>query len=85
MKKFVILLSLITLFGCDNSEMKKGRKELLSSAGSISSLNYGIEIKKYLIKHDTTSISFDVLDSLRIVSTQRCDTIFSEMIENVYK
>lgn len=85
MKKILLLLSLMTLFGCDKSEIKNERKGLLSSAGSISSLNYGIEIKKYLIKHDTTSISFDVLDSLRIVSNQRCDTIFSETIENAYK
>lgn len=86
MKKVILLL--VVMFGmmsCNNSENIKQRKiDLLTSASEMSSLNYTVTMRKYLIKHNTDVISFRVLDSLRHVSDKRCDSILSSGVEKVY-
>jgi hypothetical protein len=87
MKKVMLLL--VVMFGmmsCNNSESAKQAKvDLLTSASEMSSLNYTVTMRKYLIKHNTDVISFRVLDSLRHVSDKRCDSIISDGVDEVYE
>ena len=86
MKKVMLLL--VVMFGimsCNNSDsVKQSKKEMLISTSEMSSLNYGVTIKTYLINHNTDSISFKVLDSIRKVSDKRCDSIISDGVDKVY-
>lgn len=86
MKKILILLTLSILFvSCDsNSERINNKIELFKQPSHLSSLNYNIEIKKYLIKHRTNEISVDVLDSLLVLSDTKCDSIITDIVKKNY-
>jgi hypothetical protein len=82
MKKVILLL--VAMFGMvsfyNSVSPKQSKLDLLTSASEMSSLNYTVTMRKYLIKHNTDVISFRVLDSLRHVSDKRCDSILSRSI-----
>jgi hypothetical protein len=86
MKKVMLLL--VVMFGmmsCNDSEsVKQSKKEMLIASSEMSSLNYDVTIKTYLINHNTDVISFEVLDSIRKVSDKRCDSIISSGVDKVY-
>jgi hypothetical protein len=87
MKKVMLLL--VVMFGmmsCNNSEsVKQGKIDLLISTSELSSLNYTVEIKRYMVKHQVNTIEFKILDSIRKVSDKRCDSIISDGVDKVYK
>ena len=87
MKKVMLLF--VVMFGmmsCNNSEsVKQGKIDLLISASELSSLNYNVEIKRYMVKHQVNTIDFETLDSLRKVSDKRCNSILSSGVNKVYK
>ncbi len=82
------MLLLVVMFGmmsCNDSEsVKQSKKEMLIASSEMSSLNYDVTIKTYLINHNTDVISFEVLDSIRKVSDKRCDSIISSGVDKVY-
>lgn len=86
MKKILILLTLSLLFiSCDsNSERINTKIELLKQPSHLSSLNYNVEIKKYLIKHKTNEINVKSLDSLLILSDNKCDSIITDIVKKNY-
>lgn len=87
MKKVMLLL--VVMFGvmsCNNFENIKQRKlDLLTATSQLSSLNYNVEIKRYMVKHQVNTIEFKTLDSIRKVSDKRCDSILSSGVDKVYK
>jgi hypothetical protein len=85
MKKILLGFLILGMFGCNNSDYKNNKKELLNSAVSVSSSSYSVKIKQYLIENDTNVISFKVLDSIKIESDKYCDSIVSLVAEKVYK
>jgi hypothetical protein len=85
MKKILLGFLILGMFGCNNSDYKNNKKELLNSAVSVSSSSYSVKIKQYLIKNDTNVISFKVLDSIKLESDKYCDSIVSLVAEKVYK
>jgi hypothetical protein len=87
MKKVMLLLVVIVgMTSCNDSKsVKQSKKEMLISASEMSSLNYDVTIKAYLINHNTDVISFEALDSIRKVSDKRCNGIISDGVDKVYK
>jgi hypothetical protein len=85
MKKILLGFLILGMFGCNNSDYKNNKKELLNSAVSVSSSSYSVKIKQYLIENDTNVISFKVLDSIKLESDKYCDSIVSLVAEKVYK
>lgn len=84
MKKILLGFLILGMFGCNNSEYKNNKKELLNSAIIVSSSSYRLKIKQYLIENDTKVISFKVLDSIKQESDKYCDSIISSGVEKVY-
>jgi hypothetical protein len=87
MKKVMLLL--VVMFGmmsCNNSDsIKQAKLDLLTATSRLSSLNYNVEIKRYMVKHQVNTIEFKILDSIRKVSDKRCDSILSSGVDKVYK
>lgn len=85
MKHTILLLLMLSLLSCGNDvEKKHDRKRLLHAVTDLSSLNYSVKIKKYLIKHNTNTISFAALDSIKVISDKECDTIMSTGVNIIY-
>lgn len=86
MKQTLLALLMLTLFSCNYSNMdaKQAKKELLCSTAALSSLNYEVKIKKYLIKNRNGIINFKALDSIKTVSDKECDSIVSEAVNKTY-
>jgi hypothetical protein len=87
MKKVMLLL--VVMFGmmsCNNSDsVKQAKLDLLTATSRLSSLNYNVEIKRYMVKHQVNTIEFKILDSIRKVSDKRCDSILSSGVDKVYR
>jgi len=87
MKK--VILGLVVMFGmmsCNNSKsVQQSKLDLLVTTAEFSSLSYNVEVKRYLIKHQTNEISFKTLDSLRKISDKKCDSILSSGVKKVYR
>jgi hypothetical protein len=85
MKKVILLL--VVIFGmvsCNRSkEVKEARLELLNSAAHLSSLSYSVEVKRYMVKHKTNTISFKSLDSLKVISDKKCNNIMLSVVEKI--
>ena len=83
------MLLLVVMFGmmsCNNSDsVKQAKLDLLTATSRLSSLNYNVEIKRYMVKHQVNTIEFKILDSIRKVSDKRCDSILSSGVDKVYK
>ena len=86
MKKVMLLL--VVMFGMmscnDSKSAEQSKLDLLVTTADLSSLSYNVEIKRYLIKHQTNEISFKTLDSIRKISDKKCDSILSSGVEKVY-
>ena len=83
------MLLLVVMFGmmsCNNSDsVKQAKLDLLTATSRLSSLNYNVEIKRYMVKHQVNTIEFKILDSIRKVSDKRCDSILSSGVDKVYR
>jgi hypothetical protein len=87
MKKVMLLF--VVMFGmmsCNNSDsVKQAKLDLLTATSRLSSLNYNVEIKRYMVKHQVNTIEFKILDSIRKVSDKRCDSILKSGVNKVYR
>jgi hypothetical protein len=85
MKKVILLL--VVIFGmvsCHSSkEVKESQLKLLNTTARVSSLKYLIEIEKYMVKHKTNTISLKSLDSIKLISDKRCETVILSAVEKI--
>ena len=86
MKKVMLILVVFGIMSCNNSEsVKQGKIDLLNSSSQLSSSNYCVEIKRYMINNTTNTIRFKTLDSIKKISDKRCDSLISYGVNKVYE